>query len=425
MEISFVSFIMLNFFILFGSLFYLLNIKPNLQRLLVCLFLNTLIAIVAFKYQDALWIPMVLCMLSSAGIFYLFSKNKSVFLHVVVINLIAILVEYFALIIANTFKFPVFLHGLFIILVLMIIFYLYKHLINRYKYSLQFTNKSHILLLLISIATFIVFYINVFIPSNNGELTLSTINFLILVVYFLIMLLLSSLLLQTIRKESLLKQKETEQHYFHEYMQGLEEVNRKMYGFQHDYLNILLSMRGYIEDEDIEGLNAYFHSTILKAEQETMLKNQYFKELEKIKIVELKGLLGAKLLKAHALNITVQVEVPEPIHDIAIELMDLTRIIGIFLDNAIEASLLHPEPQIRIAFIHTFTNDLVIVIQNKTNQQFPNIKQLFEENYSTKGDSRGYGLYMVNRLLSRNPAVDLDTYMENEWFIQEIVIKKR
>ena len=82
-----------------------------------------------------------------------------------------------------------------------------------------------------------------------------------------------------------------------------------------------------------------------------MQKNQNFKELEKLKIVELKGLLGAKLLKAHSTNITTQVEVPKKIEDISMNLIDLTRIMGIFLDNAIEASLSHQHqhPHIKIA----------------------------------------------------------------------------
>ena len=72
------------------------------------------------------------------------------------------------------------------------------------------------------------------------------------------MFFLSIFLLQTIQKQNLLEHKEIAQHYFHEYMQGLEEVNRKMYAFQHDYSNILLSMRGYIENGDIDSLKHIF-----------------------------------------------------------------------------------------------------------------------------------------------------------------------
>ena len=67
---------------------------------------------------------------------------------------------------------------------------------------------------------------------------------------------------------------------------------------------------------------------------------------------------------------------------------------------------------------------IIIVIQNITQQQYPNIKQLFEENYSTKGISRGYGLYNVKQILSHYPTIDLNTYIENGWFIQELVIKR-
>ena len=104
--------------------------------------------------------------------------------------------------------------------------------------------------------------------------------------------------------------------------------------------------------------------------------------------------------------------------------MDLTRILGIFLDNAIEASLLQSKPHINIAIIQMDLEEIVIVIQNKTQQQYPDIKQLFEENYSTKGITRGYGLYTVKQILSHYPTIDLNTYIENGWFIQEMVIKR-
>ena len=297
MWISLVFFIVLNFFILFGSLFYLLNIKYTFKRLLVCFLFNSFIAILAIKYQNNFWLPMILCILISGGIFYIFSKNKTVFFHVVVINLLATLVEYLSIIVVQKFELPILVHGLLIISIYSICLYFYKRFVHSYQHRLQLSNKSHLLLLMIAIITFIVFYLNVFVPSNNGELILSTINFFVLFIYLLIMFIFSILLLQTIQKQNRLEQRETAQHYFHVYMQGLEEVNRKMYAFQHDYSNILLSMSGYIENNDIDGLKAYFHSTILKTEEQTMQKNQNFKELEKVKIVELKGITWRKTIK--------------------------------------------------------------------------------------------------------------------------------
>ena len=134
--------------------------------------------------------------------------------------------------------------------------------------------------------------------------------------------------------------------------------------------------------------------------------------------------LVAKLLKAQSLHITVQIEVPEKIESISIDLMDLTRILGIFLDNAIEATLHHTQPHIQVAFLHTNPNELVIVIQNTMIAQYVDIQQLFDERFSTKRENRGFGLHNVRQLLERYPNILLNTYLEQDCFIQEMVIER-
>lgn len=413
--------IALNFFILFGSIFYVLNIQLTFKRLFSCLILNSLIAFLAIQFPDFIWLSFVVSILFSGGLFYFITKKGFVFLHVIVIQLMTILIEYISLLLVNQFELSLFIHGLLIVLMFIISLYLYKKLINNPLYTLDFSAKLQRLLLFVSIITFIVFYLTVFALSNDDEMNVSFLNFGILMCYFLFLFISSQLLIRTIRKEALLNQKDTEQRYFYEYMHGLEKINREIQSIQHDYSNILLSLHGYIENEDLKGLKSYFEKTILQTNEQ---QTKGFHQLENIKIMELKGLLGAKLLKAQSLHITVQIEVPEKIESISIDLMDLTRILGIFLDNAIEATLHHTQPHIQVAFLHTNPNELVIVIQNTMIAQYVDIQQLFDERFSTKRENRGFGLHNVRQLLERYPNILLNTYLEQDCFIQEMVIER-
>ena len=126
MWISLVFMIVLNFFIIFTTLFYLLNIKYTFTRLFICFLLNSFIATLAIIYQNYFWLPLILCILLSGSIFYIFSKNRLVFFHVVVIILFAILAEYLSLIIVQKFEFPILVHGLLIIFTYSICLYFYK-----------------------------------------------------------------------------------------------------------------------------------------------------------------------------------------------------------------------------------------------------------------------------------------------------------
>ena len=48
----------------------------------------------------------------------------------------------------------------------------------------------------------------------------------------------------------------------HEYNKKLEDMTNEIKKFRHDYKNIILSMSGYIEENDMEGLKKFFYSNI-------------------------------------------------------------------------------------------------------------------------------------------------------------------
>lgn len=424
MTTSFIAFSLFNFLIIYGSLFYVMNMKITLKRIFYCLLVNSFVTVLAFYFQHSLWIPMVSSILLSMGLFYLFSKQKIVFVHLFIIYIISILAEYTALFFVNAFRLPALIHGVIIVLLISFFVLFYKKYLVHYKDKIRLTMLSQVLLLLIASITFFVFYALIFFPAERGDIQISTINLIILFVYFLIMIGIISIILRTMSKENQLNQKMVEQQQFTQYMQALEQVNREMQSFRHDYANILLSLRGYIENEDLVGLRKYFNEQIVKEEQRTIFKNQMFSQLDHLKLIELKGLIATKLLIADELQIKMNIEVPDIIQDIAIDRIDLSRMIGILLDNAIEASTSLDDPGINLAFI-ALTNQVIIVIENKIVDRNLNIKQMFEEQFSTKGENRGFGLFTVRKILSNYANATLNSRIESQWFIHEIIIEGR
>lgn len=76
--------------------------------------------------------------------------------------------------------------------------------------------------------------------------------------------------------------------------------------------------------------------------------------------------------------------------------VELSRIIGIIVDNAIEASENLEEPLINIAFIDN-EEAVTFIVMNKCSDDIPKIHELFEQGFSTKGDNRGLGLSTLKR----------------------------
>ena len=82
---------------------------------------------------------------------------------------------------------------------------------------------------------------------------------------------------------------------------------------------------------------------------------------------------------------------PDEIDKIDMNTIELSRITGIIIDNAIEASEALEDPLIRIAFIDN-EESVTFIVMNKCSDNTPKIHELFEEGFSTKGDNRGLGL---------------------------------
>ncbi|GEC84575.1 hypothetical protein LSP03_43180 [Lysinibacillus sphaericus] len=254
---------------------------------------------------------------------------------------------------------------------------------------------------------------------------LTKINLTIQLVYLVLISTLIMFLIKIIKKENALKYKQLQQSQYNQYLISLEAVNQDIQKFQHDYMNILLTMDGYISQGDIEGLKTYFNKKILKVESDTLLKNQFMKNISNLAIIELKGLLLTKLLLILEKNIKFHIELPQKISSIPIDIIDFSRILGILIDNAIEANEESKNGVINLAILKTANESILFVIENSFEDTL-DINQIFNKNYSTKkGNNRGNGLANVTEIIKKYPNVLLNTRIENQIFIQELELNYR
>lgn len=320
----------------------------------------------------------------------------------------------------------VFIQGSLFLLCYFVLFSAFTFILNLFKRqnSLSFSVMSKLLITFLICITVIVLYLNIFIPTSYSEIQLTKINLVMQVSYLTIISITLILLVKNMEKENKLKNEKMQQDLFSQYMSSLEAINLDMQKFRHDYINILMTMERYIENEDLKGLKTYFHEKITKTEQVTLHKNTLIKDLGNLDIIELKGLLLTKLLLAVEKKLHIQVEIPEKINEIPIDIIDLSRVLGILIDNAIEASINSKEQLLNIAIIKLANQSTLIIVENSFNDVAFDINQLYQEKYSTKNGNRGYGLKNVSDILSKYSNVLLHTSIENHMFIQEIEILK-
>ena len=144
-------------------------------------------------------------------------------------------------------------------------------------------------------------------------------------------------------------------------------------------------------------------------------------QLSNIKELALKGLISSKLIYAHEMGLDVFIDILEPIEHINMKTVDLSRVIGIYLDNAIEAALQTEEKEIKFNMVTSDTGVAIILMNSFHNQNIP-ISKLEQRGYSTKGENRGMGLFNVKEVLCKYNNTYKVTEITDDYFIQKLEI---
>lgn len=293
-------------------------------------------------------------------------------------------------------------------------------------------HKMHILIskqLLLLIATnlatcLLIFLFNIIIGDYIGyNRKIVTFNCILFTFYFIISTLLIVNTIKTHMEKIDMDMRQDAYNRLQEYTNQIESMYSSLRSFKHDYSNIMLSMSGYIESNDMKGLSDYFNSEILPLSKKFVKNTAHINQLMNIKTTELKSIISSKLLYAIELNINVSIEVADEISSLPMDTLDLCRIIGIFLDNAVEATLEAQHPSLRFALINLDT-EYIFIISNTFLDKGISYVTLIKPNVSTKGANRGIGLCNAHEIIANYTHAFLDTEIKGTTFIQRLHISK-
>ncbi len=209
-----------------------------------------------------------------------------------------------------------------------------------------------------------------------------------------------------------------------DYTRNLEAMYNGLRSFKHDYVNILLSLSGYIEDGDMDRLKDFFESKIFPTKNLITGGDYKLNQLSNIGVLEIKSLLSAKMIYAHESGIDITIDIPDKVESFLIDTVDLARILGIFLDNAVEATLETEQPQIGLNIIQNKTG-VSIIISNRFLDNGVMLHKLKQKGFSTKIGHQGIGLWNAQKIISSYDNVLLETTMKCGYFTQHIELTDR
>lgn len=293
-------------------------------------------------------------------------------------------------------------------------------LMIKLKYTWLYGNKIYLVSLMICLLTFFIILF-IFLPTQVQ--TMADYKILGMFYFTFVAIFIAILLLVTITTSREINYRRSQQEIedYYNYTLRVEQVNNRMRKFRHDYINILSTMSEYLREDDLEGLKAYYNKHISPLKDHFEANTLKLNGVENLKVKEIKGVITTKILQAQERQIEISVEVADEINEINMEMIDLSRILGIIMDNAIEASMNLETPMIQIAFIKT-EQSVLIIIMNKAPDNLPKLHTLYQEGFSTKGKNRGLGLSTLKEITDSKDNVFLETTIENHYFIQKLEI---
>lgn len=216
-------------------------------------------------------------------------------------------------------------------------------------------------------------------------------------------------------------QKDRELTILKKHISEVELTGENLRYFRHDYVNIMTGMGIYIENNDMEGLKD-FYKKVLKESMPIMSMETSISYTRYIKIDALKFLVISKIMEASNLGIEVSLAILEPIENLNINEVDLCRIVGIILDNAIEGAAKSQEKWIKFGIIIN-ERSYSIVTKNSCAKEVPPIYELRRKNFSTKGKHRGLGLGIIDKIVNTKYAnITSNIEVKDRTFIYDLNI---
>lgn len=192
---------------------------------------------------------------------------------------------------------------------------------------------------------------------------------------------------------------------------------------KHDFDNILQTINGYIILKKYDELENHVKKAMKNSKRLT--SNECINPCA-INQPAVYGIVDSKYSTALEKNIKFDIDVNTNIQEINFDFFDLSKILGILLDNAIEASQQTDTKEISITFEYNNKKQAdLIEIKNsiKPNANI-NINKIFEKGESSKTEKSGLGLWEVKKIISSKDNSQIYTNIVDNTFYQTIVIEK-
>lgn len=189
--------------------------------------------------------------------------------------------------------------------------------------------------------------------------------------------------------------------------------------FRHNYKNTLTMLKGYCDNKNYDELSKNI-SGLTEEMNELNREDQRMRLLE-IEDEGMRNIIMLKLIKAEKAGVRFGLKISGR-QFAAFKTLEMVNVLGILLDNAIEAAEESDKKEADLDLIGNINVDSISLIN--TFGIKPNMDKIFDKNYSTKNKD-GLGLYYVRKVLNQNENAEFSFDCRDDYFVVNISVLKR
>ena len=192
---------------------------------------------------------------------------------------------------------------------------------------------------------------------------------------------------------------------------------------KHDYNNIIQALNGYVATKNYDRLKDYVDSLLKECHDINTLSAI---NPDNFNDPGVYGIVGSKYFYTNDHDIKFDIEMESDIKSICFPKPELSRIFGILLDNAIEATQKTSNKYLKLEVSYDTRKNADVIKISNTFDSSANIdlNQIYEKGVSSKKVKSGLGLWEVSKLIKKNKHSQIYAEVKNDVFTQNVIIER-
>lgn len=193
---------------------------------------------------------------------------------------------------------------------------------------------------------------------------------------------------------------------------------------RHETRNQFVIIKSKIIDKDKESNIIEYINEIIEDNNQKINNSEYSK-LGYLPSNGIKGLFYFKVSEASEKGIDIKINISKQMEQSflnnlsALSFNQVGKVLGIFLDNAIEGALSSDDKQLGIE-VYCEDDEATFIISNT----YLVANTVSTNRRSTKGINRGHGLLLAEQIINLNPKLSNETTVTESVYVQKLTIKK-